>query len=145
MSGQIGGAIAGRGTSPLPVGDGSGSAALRMLKSETGTDDIELYSAGVHRATIRLNSSENVNIVLRDANGAAAFTFQFNTSNGQFVCPAEANIVGAINHDGSTAGFLGATPISRPTASGSRASNAALASLITALANLGLVTDGTSA
>ncbi len=41
-------------------------------------------------------------------------------------------------------GFLGATPVARPTVSGSRGGNAALASLITALANLGLVTDSTT-
>lgn len=42
-------------------------------------------------------------------------------------------------------GFFGATPASKPTISGSRAANAALASLITQLATLGLVTDGTTA
>lgn len=41
-------------------------------------------------------------------------------------------------------GFLGATPITRPGVSGSRGGNAALASLITQLANLGLITDSTS-
>jgi hypothetical protein len=42
-------------------------------------------------------------------------------------------------------GFYGTTPIAKPTASGSRGGNAALASLLTQLANLGLITDGTSA
>ena len=41
-------------------------------------------------------------------------------------------------------GFYGTTPITKPTVSGSRGSNAALASLITALANLGLLTDSSS-
>ena len=41
-------------------------------------------------------------------------------------------------------GFLGATPITRPTVTGSRGSNAALADLLTQLANLGLITDSTS-
>ena len=41
-------------------------------------------------------------------------------------------------------GFLGAAPVARPTVSGSRGSNAALTSLLTALANLGLVTDSSS-
>lgn len=49
--------------------------------------------------------------------------------------------------DGSNAliGFLGASAIARPTVTGSRGGNAALASLLTALANLGLVTDSTTA
>lgn len=42
-------------------------------------------------------------------------------------------------------GFFGTTPAAKPTVSGSRGGNAALASLITALAALGLVTDSTSA
>jgi len=41
--------------------------------------------------------------------------------------------------------FWGATPVSKPTASGSRGGNAALASTLSALAALGLITDGTSA
>lgn len=42
-------------------------------------------------------------------------------------------------------GFFGATPVSKPTVTGSRGGNAALASLLTALASEGLITDGTSA
>jgi hypothetical protein len=42
-------------------------------------------------------------------------------------------------------GFFGATAIVQPTATGSRGGNAALASLLTELANLGLIVDGTSA
>jgi hypothetical protein len=38
-----------------------------------------------------------------------------------------------------------AVPISRPTVSGSRGGNAALASLLTALSTYGLVTDSTTA
>jgi hypothetical protein len=45
---------------------------------------------------------------------------------------------------GSTLGFFGAAPASKPTVSGSKGGNAALGSLITALAALGLITDGTS-
>jgi hypothetical protein len=41
-------------------------------------------------------------------------------------------------------GFFDTTPISKPTVSGSRGGNAALASLCTALANLGLITDSTT-
>jgi len=41
-------------------------------------------------------------------------------------------------------GFYGATTITKPTVTGSRGGNAALASLCTALANLGLITNSTS-
>lgn len=42
-------------------------------------------------------------------------------------------------------GFFGTAPIVKPAPTGSRGGNAALASLLTALANLGLITDSTSA
>lgn len=41
-------------------------------------------------------------------------------------------------------GFNNTAPIAKPTATGSRAANAALASLLTALANYGLITDSTT-
>jgi hypothetical protein len=46
---------------------------------------------------------------------------------------------------GSVMAFYGNTPIARPTVTGSRGGNAALASLLTQLAALGLVTDSTTA
>ncbi|WP_086705586.1 hypothetical protein [Streptomyces antimycoticus] len=51
----------------------------------------------------------------------------------------------AFRHLGTTLGFYGATAASKPTVSGSRGGNAALASLLTALSTLGLVTDSTTA
>jgi hypothetical protein len=45
---------------------------------------------------------------------------------------------------GPRIGFLGANASARPAVSGSRAANAALASLITALATLGLITDSST-
>lgn len=54
-------------------------------------------------------------------------------------------IDGALNHDGSTVGFYGTTPAAKPTVAGSRGGNAALASLLTGLAALGLIADSTSA
>lgn len=44
----------------------------------------------------------------------------------------------------TTLGFFGSTPIAKPTVTGSRGGNAALQSLLTALANYGLITDSTS-
>jgi hypothetical protein len=42
-------------------------------------------------------------------------------------------------------GFYGTSPVPKPTVTGSREGNNALASLLTALASTGLLTDGTSA
>ena len=44
-----------------------------------------------------------------------------------------------------TVGFNNTTPIAKPTVTGAKGSNAALASLLTALAAYGLVTDSSSA
>ena len=48
-------------------------------------------------------------------------------------------------HVGTDIGFFGATATTKPTVTGSRAGNAALADLLTELATLGLITDSTSA
>lgn len=49
-----------------------------------------------------------------------------------------------IQVDGTGIGFFATTPAAKPTVSGSKGANAALASLMTALSTLGLVTDSTS-
>lgn len=46
--------------------------------------------------------------------------------------------------DSTNLGFYGTTPAAKPTITGSRGSNAALASLLTSLASLGLLTDSSS-
>jgi hypothetical protein len=55
------------------------------------------------------------------------------------------NFQGAIAHTGTKIGFYSATPATKPTVSGSRGGNAALADLLTELATLGLITDSSSA
>lgn len=52
-------------------------------------------------------------------------------------------IAGGLEINGNL-GFYGTAPIAKPTVTGSKAANAALTSLMTALAGLGLVTDSTS-
>lgn len=51
---------------------------------------------------------------------------------------------GGANGTAPTIGFLGAGAVARQTVTGSRGGNAALASVLTALANLGLITDSSS-
>ena len=71
--------------------------------------------------------------------GSMAFS---NTSNGTFpliLTPAGHAVFGG------NVGFNGTTAIAKPTITGSRGGNAALASLLTALASYGLITDSTTA
>jgi hypothetical protein len=57
----------------------------------------------------------------------------------------DAVIIRAQKNSGSAKiGFLGAAPAARPIVTGSKGGNAALASLVTALASLGLITDATT-
>jgi hypothetical protein len=62
-----------------------------------------------------------------------------------FADTADSAAVHTLDATGNKLGFHGATAVAKQTVSGSRGGNAALGSLITALANLGLITDGTSA
>jgi hypothetical protein len=62
-------------------------------------------------------------------------------TTGAVAIPVNATIAGS----GKTLGFYGTAGVARPTLSGSRGANAVIASMVTALAALGLVIDGTSA
>lgn len=52
---------------------------------------------------------------------------------------------GDLSHTGTNLGFYGTAASAKPTITGSRGGNAALADLLTKLAALGLITDGTTA
>lgn len=73
-------------------------------------------------------NSQEVRIDAHDSGGAARLSLRCGTSGTN---PAM--------------GFQGTAPIAKPTVTGSRGGNAALASLLTALANYGLITDSTTA
>lgn len=62
-----------------------------------------------------------------------------------FTDTADSGAVHTIDGSGNKLGFHGATSVAQQTVTGSRGGNAALASLITKLATLGLLVDGTSA
>ncbi len=51
---------------------------------------------------------------------------------------------GNLQHIGTNAGFFGTLPITKPVVTGVKGANAALASIIAELANLGLITDSTT-
>lgn len=66
-------------------------------------------------------------------------------ATGNILFSSDIEIDGALNHDGTTMGFYGATPITKPTITGSRQVNEALQSLLDALESMGLITDSTTA
>jgi len=63
---------------------------------------------------------------------------------GDAIVTGELELDGALNHDGPTVGFYGTAPVTKPIVTGSRGGNAAVTSLLTALAGMGLITDSTS-
>lgn len=78
----------------------------------------------IGKTTLTL-STQNYGVTMTDATRVADWTYHLKLSGG--------------------VGFFGMTPVTaKPNVTGSRGSNAALASLLTQLASLGLITDGSS-
>jgi len=72
------------------------------------------------------------------------FAWYVDRATGNMRIFHDLELEGAINHDGTTIGFYGATPITKPTITGVKGSSVALANLLTQLANLGLITNSTT-
>jgi hypothetical protein len=92
-----------------------------------------------------------VQTVSRGTVGAPAHTFSNDLDTGMY--SPGVNLLALVTNGADRIrigasgelGFFGATPASKPTVTGSRGGNAALASLLTALAGLGLIVDNSSA
>lgn len=84
------------------------------------------------------NCPSSVSIIGRDSSGNANTGITVRASG-------TTEIKLALAHQGSTLGFYNTTPTTKPTITGSRGDNAALADLLTKLAGLGLLTDSTTA
>ena len=71
---------------------------------------------------------------------------KYGSGKGELTLNIATAVTGALNlgDTGQSLGFLGATAIARPAVTGSKSANAALASLLTALASYGLVVDSST-
>lgn len=117
------------------VGIGTGSPVYRFVVSNNGGAGLEFDSDGTAfgagtTGVLAYNRSSSAYVPLH----VAALSISFRSTNTV-----------RISLDANGLGFFGATPIAKPNISGSRGGNAALASLLTNLAALGLVSDGTTA
>jgi len=101
-----------------------------------------VFTATSSALTIALATTINAALTV---SGAAMVGSMSNSGASSVAGAFAANGAAKIGGSGSTVGFYGATGTTQPSISGSRGGNAALASLITALANQGLCIDGTSA
>lgn len=135
--------LAARGTKDTPSASQSGDTLGVFGALGYGTSEF----ASVNRVRINMNASEN----WTDSAQGTEIRF-FVTANGGTTTAlglalhndGRLEIEGSLDHDGSAVGFYGTAPASKPTVTGSRGGNAALASLLTGLASLGLVTDSSS-
>jgi len=86
---------------------------------------VDLYTGGLFGTTLSISST------------IAKVT-------GKLWVTDETELDGSLNHDGSYIGFFGTAPAAQQTVTGSRGANAALASLLTALANYGIIVDSST-
>lgn len=91
---------------------------------------------------LRGNASQSGNYLTTQTSGGSALTTI--GTNGELTVRQGTSTV-RLQTNATGIGFFGVTPVARPAVTGSRGGNAALASLLTQLASLGLITDSTTA
>lgn len=74
------------GGNSLAVGDGTGSPALTLNKIGTGTDTVNLQSAGDLRGRFQLDANENVVISVHDADEVVLGSITLNNATGAITC-----------------------------------------------------------
>lgn len=149
----------GSGLEPASTGQ-VGRVSGDLAQVQIGNVGSELSVGRVSFVGIQLNGIENQGasglticqpakafpqIVMGDtATTGAAFIDALNTGSGSL--NIQTLIAGGLRlaAAGGSLGFYGAAAMAKPTVTGSRGGNAALASLLTALASLGLITDSTT-
>lgn len=115
----------------------------RRAANSTGSN-LEIMAGD---ATVGGTDKNGGTLVIRSgiATGTGESGVQIQTAKSGASGTADRTPTTIIEALGDKLAFNGATPINKPTVTGSRGGNAALASLLTALAQLGLITDSTTA
>lgn len=117
-------------------------APLAVLHAKFGASD-----ATLPRVTLETANAATSSFVDFLHTATRAHSIGLDNASGEFRITSEQGVGGsslfrAISN--THLAFRGDTPVARPTVTGSRGANAALASLLTALASQGLITDSTS-
>lgn len=121
----------------------SGGTQFQVISMD-GSNNLSLRNElAANSSTYYGNSStsNNTGSVFFQTDGANRLEIK---SNGQFVFTPDGSTT-VLTVDANGIGFYSTAGQAKPTVSGSRGANAALASLLTALAGLGLLTDSSSA
>jgi len=113
--------------------------ASRFLEDHIQNDGQLYLSTGGQVGINTKNPSAKLAI-----NGGLAVGEDSDPGDNNLKVVGNAEIDGDLNHDGSNVGFYGTAPVAKPTVTGSKGGNVALASLLTALAGLGLIVDNTT-
>lgn len=101
-------------------------------------------TTGANGRALMITGNDKVDVYSFDMPTGSGGVCRFRaTTGGNSVFDAGTD--GSFRHLSSKIGFFGAATAVKPTVTGSRGGNAALASLLTALAGLGLITDSTTA
>jgi hypothetical protein len=121
--------------------------SLLVRKASTGTKIFDVDTSGdivyvINGADLRLTSGDYAGTTFNvdgatgntDVSGALSVVGDVSLNGGGF----------RLNGAGTQMGFYGATQIPKPTITGSRGGNVALADLLTKLASIGLITNSTS-
>lgn len=167
LTGALSGSSASFSTTLAVTGTSSFTGAVTLTGGVTGSTTVtgDLTIQGTNKAyRLRRGGSAldldatGVDLLISNFSGTnfdgtqrSYFRLSADAQNVQVAGKVEfvESLYGATRHvlDGAanTLGFHGATPVTRQTVSGSRASGAALVDLLTKLANTGLIIDGTSA
>lgn len=119
------------------------SAQFRVGIDGTSTNDWGILSVGNDLQIACWSPSATNRLLLSNTTPSTNTTTGSLVVSGGVGIAGDANIGGTLRVNGQV-GF-NVAPIAKPTITGSRGGNAALASLLTALANYGLITDSTSA
>lgn len=100
---------------------------------------------GIYLGSISAGTTQNYAIYTNAGKVRFGDNVLIGTSTDGMTANGSLAIAQDLAHRGSKAGFFNAAPVTKPAVTGSRGGNAALASLLTALAGLGLLTDSSTA
>ncbi len=107
----------------------------------------EFYTTQAFFGTLRhiVDATAAGDVIINEDGAATNFRVESDTDANIIAVTGSANKVQLAGAATSTLAFFGAAGATQPTVTGSRGGNAALASLLTALANLGLIVNSTTA
>jgi hypothetical protein len=131
----------------IPIGYGGSNHPLIAYNVSTGVLGGGDLGIGYGRTITGLQFGETdpMNLVSSGASNQTVFYAGPGAGGGNLTDATGATTLLQWRKNGfNNIGFYGADPVTKQTVTGSRGGNAALASLLTALANLGLVTDSSS-